>query len=154
MEIEHKYLVLDDSFRHLATQVYHIEQGYISVQPTVRVRIRDEEAFLTIKGPKDPTGLMCSEYEYTIPLAHARELMKLCSGRTLTKERYLVPYQGFTWEVDVFFGRHEGLILAELEVPSTETLFPIPDFIGREVTGERRYHNASLAMGSIDTPQA
>lgn len=146
MEIEHKYLVVDESFRAQATKVYHIEQGYLATRPTVRVRIRDEEAFLTIKGASDSSGLMRDEWEYEIPVAEARELMKLCSGRTLVKDRYLVPYAGHTWEVDVFLGRHEGLTLAELEVERADETYELPPWAGLEVTGDRRYYNATMAL--------
>lgn len=148
MEIEHKYLVVGEGFRDFATRVYHIEQGYLSTRPTVRVRIRDEEAFLTIKGASDPSGLMRDEWEYKIPVAEACELMKLCSGRTLVKDRYLVPYAGHTWEVDVFLGRHEGLTLAELEVEHADETYELPPWIGQEVTGDRRYYNATMAFTS------
>lgn len=145
MEIEHKYLVRREAFRSQATRVYHIEQGYLSLRPTVRVRIRDEEAFMTIKGPSDPSGLMRQEYEYPIPLSDAQALMALCSDRTIVKDRYLVPYQGHTWEVDVFAGRHAGLVLAEIEVASVEEDYALPDWIGEEVTGQPQYYNAYMA---------
>ncbi len=145
MEIEHKYLVLSEAFRSEATRIYHIEQGYLSLRPTVRVRIRDEEAFMTIKGPSDSSGLMRQEYEYPIPLSDAQALMALCSDRTIVKDRYLVPYQGHTWEVDVFAGRHAGLVLAEIEVASVEEDYVLPDWIGEEVTGQPQYYNAYMA---------
>lgn len=146
MEIEHKHLVVSDAFRQDAVRVHHIEQGYLSILPTVRIRIRDSEAFITIKGPTDPTGLSREEYEYAIPLAEARALIGLCEGRTLIKDRYLVPHQGNLWEVDVFAGRHSGLVLAELEVPSLETTYPLPDWAGEEVTGQPQYYNAYMAL--------
>ncbi len=146
MEIEHKYLVTSEAFRDEATTVYHIEQGYLSVRPTVRVRIRDDEGFLTIKGPSDPTGLMRQEYEYAIPIEEARALMKLCGTRTVIKDRYLVPVGDHVWEVDIFAGRHAGRMLAEIEVDSPEETYDLPEWIGREVTGEREYYNASMAL--------
>lgn len=145
MEIEHKYLVVSEAFRSEATQVYHIEQGYISIRPTVRVRIRDEEAFITIKGPSDLSGLMREEYEYPIPLSDAQALMALCSGRTIVKDRYLVPYHGHTWEIDVFAGRHSGLVLAEIEVNSVTESYQLPPWVGEEVTGRLQYYNAYMA---------
>lgn len=149
MEIEHKYLVRDDSFKAEATKVYHIEQGYLSVSPTIRVRIRDEEAFLTIKGPTDASGLSRAEYEYKIPLLEGQELMALAGRKVLTKERYLVPFEGMLWEVDVFSGRHSGLVLAELEVPLVDTQFNLPPWVGEEVTGQRQYYNAWLVQEEI-----
>lgn len=145
MEIEHKYLVVGDAFRSEAIKVYHIEQGYISTRPTVRVRIRDEEAFITIKGPTDLSGLMREEYEYSIPLSDAQALMALCSERTIVKDRYLVPYHGHVWEVDVFAGRYSGLVLAEIEVGSVTETYLLPPWIGEEVTGIPQYYNAYMA---------
>lgn len=146
MEIEHKFLVSDSSFVDEAIRVHHIEQGYISVRPTVRVRLRDKEAFLTIKGPSDPTGLMREEWEYPIPLEEAKGLMRLCGKRLVVKDRYIVPHEGHEWEVDVFSGRHSGLILAELEVGSAHEVFSRPAWLGEEVTGDRRYYNATMAL--------
>lgn len=146
MEIEHKFLVRDRSFIDIATRVHHIKQGYISVRPTVRVRIQDEEAFLTIKGPTDPTGLMREEWEFSIPLEDAKGLMKLCGKRIIEKDRYIVPHQGHEWEVDVFSGKHSGLILAELEVGDANEVFARPSWLGEEVTGDRRYYNATMAL--------
>lgn len=146
MEIEHKYLVIGEGFRQLATAVHHIEQGYLSLHPTVRVRIRDQEGFITIKGPSSLNGLMRQEYEYPIPLEDAQALMRLCGSRTISKDRYIVPYEGHTWEVDVFLGRHAGQLLAELEVASPEQTFALPDWVGSEVTGQVEYYNAHMAL--------
>lgn len=145
-EIERKYLVLDHSFVDQATRVYRIEQGYISLSPTVRVRIRDEEGFLTIKGESDASGLVRSEWEYSIPIEEAEGLMHLCGERLVRKLRYLVPYEGELWEVDVFQGRHTGLVVAEIELPSSKHSYALPSWVGREVTSDKRYYNAALSL--------
>lgn len=153
MEIEHKYLVKSDAFKACATAVRHIFQGYLVAQQglTIRLRIADDQAFMTIKGPSADGGLSRREWEYAIPLAEAREIIPLCAHRTITKDRYLVPHEGHTWEVDVFHGRHEGLVLAELEVASANETFALPPWVGAEVTGDKRYYNAYMSEHH-DTP--
>lgn len=145
-ELEHKYLVRSEDFRSAATEVIDIDQGYLHRGlPTVRVRRWADRGFLTIKGPSNASGLARAEYEYEIPLTEALELLALCGERRLTKQRYIVPYAGHRWEVDVFSGRHEGLILAELEVASAEERYELPDWLGEEVTGDPHYYNSTLA---------
>ena len=145
MEIEHKFLV-SGPYKHLATDISHIVQGYLSDDPerTVRIRIRDDEAFITIKGPSSSDGLSRLEWEQPIPLDQARQLLTLCLPGTIDKHRHIVPYEGHRWEVDEFHGHLEGLTLAELEVPSADTEFAIPPFLGPEVTGDPRYYNSQL----------
>lgn len=145
MEIEHKFLV-SGPYKHLATDISHIVQGYLSDDPerTVRIRIRDDEAFITIKGPSSSDGLSRLEWEQPIPLDQARQLLTLCLPGTIDKHRHIVPYEGHRWEVDEFHGHLEGLTLAELEVPSADTKFAIPPFLGPEVTGDPRYYNSQL----------
>ena len=145
MEIEHKFLV-SGPYKHLATDISHIVQGYLSDDPerTVRIRIRDDEAFITIKGPSSSDGLSRLEWEQPIPLDQARQLLTLCLPGTIDKHRHIVPYKGHRWEVDEFHGHLEGLTLAELEVPSADTEFVAPPFLGPEVTGDPRYYNSQL----------
>ena len=145
MEIEHKFLV-SGPYKHLATDISHIVQGYLSDDPerTVRIRIRDDEAFITIKGPSSSDGLSRLEWEQPIPLDQARQLLTLCLPGTIDKHRHIVPYEGHRWEVDEFHGHLEGLTLAELEVPSADTEFVAPPFLGPEVTGNPRYYNSQL----------
>ena len=145
MEIEHKFLV-SGPYKHLATDISHIVQGYLSDDPerTVRIRIRDNQATLTIKGGSSSDGLSRLEWEQPIPLDQARQLLALCLPGTIDKHRHIVPYEGHRWEVDEFHGHLEGLTLAELEVPSTDTKFAIPPFLGPEVTGNPRYYNSQL----------
>ena len=145
MEIEHKFLV-SGPYKHLATDISHIVQGYLSDDPerTVRIRIRDDEAFITIKGPSSSDGLSRLEWEQPIPLDQAHQLLALCLPGTIDKHRHIVPYEGHRWEVDEFHGHLEGLTLAELEVPSADTEFVAPPFLGPEVTGDPRYYNSQL----------
>lgn len=145
-EIERKFLVTDDSYKRLATSSSHIMQGYICSRKgcTVRVRIRAEKGFLTIKGPSDNTGLSRYEWEKEIDLHEAEDLMKLCEPGVIDKVRYLVPSGKHTFEVDEFFGENQGLVMAEVELTSENELFEKPDFIGKEVTGDRRYYNSHL----------
>ena len=145
VEIERKFLV-DGDFKATATGVTVIRQGYICVQTgkTVRVSLRGDEAFLTIKGPSDARGLTREEFEWAIPVADAERLFALCEPGMIDKERYLVPCGGFTWEVDVFHGENEGLVLAEIELPSETTSFERPVWLGQEVSGDRRFYNSML----------
>ena len=145
-EIERKFLVLDDSFKHEAFSKSHIRQGYICSEKgrTVRVRIRDERAYITIKGPSLNGGLSRYEFEQEIPLADAHELMKLCEPGIIDKIRWLVKSGDHTFEVDEFFGENEGLVMAEVELKNERETPKMPHFIGQEVTGDRRYYNSQL----------
>lgn len=144
LEIERKFLVKDRGFEALATAQSQISQGYLSreAERTVRVRLRDGKGFITIKSKN--RGAVRGEWEYEIPERDARELLTLCEGRVISKTRYLVPWQGMTWEVDVFGGDLSGLILAEIELPSADAEFCAPPFVGEEVTGNQRYYNSNL----------
>ena len=143
VEIERKFKV-NDSFRPTTVGI-EMAQGYLSRDPkrTVRIRTTGIQGFLTIKG--ETHGASRCEYEYEIPLTEALELLELCGRRRLTKTRYIVPYKGKNWEVDVFSGRHEGLMIAELEVASADELVELPEWVGQEVTGDPRYYNSRLA---------
>lgn len=146
-EIERKFLVEGDAYRALAFDASRISQGYISSGNgrTVRVRIRDDRGYLTIKGPSADGGLSRYEFEIEIPLADARDLMALCEVGVIEKTRYLVrAADGHVFEVDEFYGDNEGLVVAEVELGSADESFEKPAFIGREVTGDRRYYNAYL----------
>ena len=146
-EIERKFLVEGDAYRALAFDSSRISQGYISSGNgrTVRVRIRDERGYLTIKGPSADGGLSRYEFETEIPLDDARDLLGLCEPGTIEKTRYLVrSTDGHIFEVDEFYGDNEGLVMAEVELRSAEESFEKPDFIGKEVTGDRRFYNSHL----------
>lgn len=145
-EIERKFLVKDQSFKSLATTVDRIEQGYISLRPggTVRVRIKNERAFITVKGLNN--GAVRDEWEYEIPNSDALEMMnRVTEGTVIKKCRYDVDYEGHKWEIDVFEGVHQGLILAEIELENENATFVKPPFIGEEVTGDPQYYNSVLS---------
>jgi len=146
-EIERKFLVTGD-FKSRAYSHTRIQQGYIASGNgrTVRVRIRDDKGFLTIKGPSDAKGLSRYEFEQEISLDDARDLMLICLPGLIDKTRYLVksPDGRHTWEIDEFYGDNEGLVMAEVELQSEDEPFEKPDFIGREVTGDRRFYNGHL----------
>ncbi|MCH5217114.1 MAG: CYTH domain-containing protein [Muribaculaceae bacterium] len=143
-EIERTFLVDDDSFKEMAVITVHILQGYLNRDPerTVRVRILNDSAFLTVKGKTE--GCERDEFEYEVPLEDGLEMMKLCSGRILDKTRYIVPYEGYSWEVDEYHGDLEGLVVTEVEMKSAKDDVPIAPFAGREVTGDPRYFNSQL----------
>src|SRR6218665_1273822 len=129
-EIERKFLVVLDAWRQNVTGSKLLRQGYLSsnAKATVRVRTRDDnEAMVTIKGA--PRGLSRAEYEYDVPVADAREMLAMAEPHTVEKQRHLVPYGGLTWEVDVFEGRHAGLIIAEVELESEDQHVDLPEWV-------------------------
>lgn len=145
LEIERKFLVhkwMD--WKRLASSCSHIQQGYFAAVNTVRVRIRDDKGYLTIKGPSHNGGLSRYEFEKEITLQEAQQLMLLCESGVIDKHRYLVPYAGHTFEVDEFHGDNDGLVMAEVELKSENEPFESPNFIGKEVTGDRRFYNSHM----------
>ena len=151
LEIERKFLVVDDSYKQLSYGSFHIVQGYICSERgrTVRVRIRDERAYLTIKGPSENGGLTRYEFEREIPLEDGRQMMQLCEPGIIDKTRWLVKSGNHTFEVDEFHGANEGLVVAEVELAYEDEPFKKPDFIGKEVTGDRRYYNSELRKATL-----
>ena len=147
LEIEHKFLVRGE-YKTLASSSTHIMQGYICSGKgrTVRVRVRDDKGYLTIKGPSLDGGLSRYEFEKEITLDEAKRLMSLCEPGIIDKRRYLVPFKGHVFEVDEFYGDNGGLTMAEVELSSVDESFEKPDFIGRDVTGDRRFYNSSLRV--------
>ena len=144
-EIERKFLVKNSTFRELSTTATRIKQGYLSRLPeaTVRVRIAGNKAFLTVKGKNH--GCVRDEWEYAVPVADAEAMLDRCAqGSVISKTRYIVPDGTYNWEVDEFHGPHEGLVVAEIELPHAEATFDRPDFIGEEVTGNPAYYNSNL----------
>lgn len=141
-EIERKFLVKE------GWQPQHegmrIAQGYLSSVPerTVRVRIKGNQGYLTVKGRNE--GIQRLEFEYEIPREDAEALLRLCERPLIEKTRYLEQVGGFTWEIDVFAGDNAGLCVAEIELPAVDTPFEIPTWVGQEVSGEARYYNSSL----------
>lgn len=148
LEIERKFLVLNDDYKRWAYSSSRICQGYICSGHgrTVRVRIRDDRGYLTIKGPSNADGITRYEFEKEITLDEAKELMKLCEPGLIDKTRYLVKSGTHTFEVDEFYGENEGLVMAEVELQSEDEDYEKPDFIGKEVTGDRRYYNGHLRL--------
>tara|TARA_R110002020_G_scaffold10961_16_gene41633 strand:- start:5707 stop:6186 length:480 start_codon:yes stop_codon:yes gene_type:complete len=145
-EIERKFLVVSDGWKALAESSALLRQGYLSsnAKATVRVRTWDDfKARLTLKGAAK--GMVRAEYEYEIPMADALELLAMAQPHVLEKRRYLVPFGGLTWEVDVFEGRHAGLVIAEVELEAVDQAVTLPDWVGTEVTEDDRYYNASLS---------
>lgn len=145
LEIERKFLVRGE-YKRLATSSSRIIQGYIcSLRGrTVRVRLRDDKSFLTIKGPSRQGGLTRYEFEKEITRDEGLSLLSLCEPGIIDKVRWLVPAGDHVFEVDEFFGENEGLVVAEVELASEEETFERPPFLDREVTGVRRYYNSCL----------
>lgn len=145
IEIERKFLLKGDFYPYVIKKV-EIVQGYLcaSTNRSVRVRITDDKACITIKGPSSKGGFSRAEFEYVIPRADAVEIMNLCPS-AIEKERYYVPNGKHMFEIDVFHGVHEGLIIVELELSSEDESFNRPDWLGEEVTGDERYYNSYLS---------
>jgi adenylate cyclase len=143
LEIERKFLVNGDGYKDIAIDCVEISQYYLSLNPerTVRVRIKGERGFLTVKSKNK--GCVRNEWEYEVPVEEAREMMQICEAG-LSKRRWIVPFGGLVWEVDEFTGRHQGLVVAEVEMPSADTVVAFPPFVGREVTGDAAYYNSAL----------
>ena len=145
LEIERKFLVSGD-YKPFVHESVHILQGYLcsSAGKTVRVRTWGEKGFLTIKGPTAKDSCSRFEWEIEIPLDDARELISLCDGGVIDKVRHLVSFKDHVFEVDEFAGDNQGLVVAEVELSSEDEEFERPDWLGKEVTGERRYYNSCL----------
>jgi adenylate cyclase len=146
IEIERKFLVSGDSWRSIWTEKQELSQGYLSESDncTIRVRISDDDAWLTIKGPS--RNISRAEFEYRIPREEAKIMLQdLAEGRVVEKSRYFINYKGSDWVVDEFFGRNRGLLMAEIELSSEDAFFEKPDWIGEEVSGDYRYHNSYLS---------
>ena len=147
-EIERKFLVLSESFQAESVSHYTIRQGYLCKDPekTIRVRICDERAFLTIKSSRLREGIAKFEWEREIELSDAEELMKICLPGGIEKTRYIVPtgHADRKWEIDVFHGRLEGRVLAEIELGDEHEEFDRPAWLGDEVTGIPQYYNANM----------
>lgn len=146
LEIERKFLVTDESYKSLATSSSHITQGYICSEHgrTVRVRLRDGRAYLTIKGPSTSGGLSRYEFEKEITADEGLSLLRLCEPGVVEKYRWLVPCGGHVFEVDEFLGDNVGLTVAEVELCAIDEPYERPPFLGDEVTGIRRYYNSQL----------
>ena len=147
-EIERKFLVISEAFKAEATGKHEIMQGYLcrEREKTIRVRISDDKAYLTIKSSTLREGIERFEWEREIEVNDAKELLQLCQPPVIIKTRYIIPIMGSErkWEVDVFHGHKEGLVLAEIELGSAEESFDKPAWLGEDVTGDPRYYNANM----------
>lgn len=146
MEIERKFLVKrDGAFRKMVASSSCIVQAYMDVKgATVRIRLRDDKAYLTIKGPSQNGGISRYEFEREIPVGDAKEMLSLCHGGYIDKVRHLVPYHGHVFEVDEFHGSNEGLLFCEVELQAEDEPFDVPPFLGPEVSGNRHFYNKNL----------
>jgi adenylate cyclase len=145
-EIERKFLVKSHDFRDEAFNNYRITQGYLSSDPqrTVRVRIKGDKGFITIKGISNESGTSRFEWEKEIPLKDVEELLLICETGVIDKTRFEVKIGNFIYEVDVFEGENQGLIVAEIELSSENESFEKPKWLGEEITGDKRYFNSAL----------
>jgi len=147
IEIERKFLVKSEAFKKNSFDKNEISQGYLNSNPerTVRVRIKGNQGYLTIKGKGNETGLSRFEWEKEIPVNEARTLLELCESGVINKTRYEIKFGNHVYEVDEFFGENEGLFLAEIELQSEDEAFVKPDWLGEEVTNNKKYYNSYLS---------
>lgn len=145
VEIERKFMVKGE-FRHLAVKETHILQRYIVIGPdkTIRVRVAGEKAFLTIKGAPEANSFSRKEWEFSIPLKDAEEMIGICLPGKIEKTRFMVPSGNHLFEVDVFHDKNVGLVIAEIELSSEDEPFEKPEWLGKEVTGQPEYYNVNL----------
>jgi CYTH domain-containing protein len=146
-EVERKFLVLNDNYREEAYSTIYIKQGFLNTDPyrTVRVRLAEDQAQITVKGISSDNGTTRYEWEKEIPLSEAETLLHLCELNLIEKKRYLIKSGEFIFEVDEFLGENDGLVLAEIELEDEEQEFIKPNWLGKEVTGDVRYYNSLLA---------
>lgn len=147
IEIERKFLVNSDVFLKLYKAKNRIVQGYLSSIPerTVRIRIKSRKGYITIKGKSNSSGLSRMEWEKEIAIKEAQELLNICESGVIDKVRYEIEVGNHVFEIDVFEGENKGLIVAEIELQSENESFEKPDWLGKEVTGDKRYYNAYLS---------
>ncbi len=147
IEIERKFLVLNDDFKKEAFAKNEIAQGYISTNPerTVRIRVKGNDGFLTIKGVGNETGISRFEWEKQIEVEEARQLMELCEKGTISKTRFEIEVGKHIYEVDEFYDDNQGLFIAEIELEHEDEVFEKPTWLGKEVTNDERYYNAYLS---------
>ncbi|HLA56022.1 MAG TPA: CYTH domain-containing protein [Flavobacterium sp.] len=147
-EIERKFLVASEAFKDAAFAKNHIVQGYLNSDPerTVRIRIKGESGFLTIKGKGNETGTTRLEWETELSLMEAKPLLAICEKGVIDKIRYEVKAGKHVYEIDVFSGENEGLIIAEIELSDENESFEKPHWLGKEVTNDNKYYNAYLSL--------
>ncbi|MAB48600.1 MAG: adenylate cyclase [Flavobacteriaceae bacterium] len=147
VEIERKFLVNSNDFKKEASKSYSIKQGFLNSheERTVRVRLKNDKGYLTIKGKSSEDGLVRFEWETEITKFEAEQLLTLCEDSIIDKIRYEVNFGNHTFEIDEFFGENDGLVIAEVELQSKNEDFNKPDWLGKEVTGDIRYYNSQLS---------
>jgi len=150
LEIERKFLLKNDDWKLLVKEEISIKQGYLNAEKerTVRVRVYSERGFLTIKGKNE--NLTRKEFEYEIPLEEAEQILLLSENPLIEKTRFIVQHQNNTWEIDVFEGVNKGLTVAEIELESEREKFDIPEWIGKEVSTDKKYYNANLISNPFE----
>ena len=148
IEIERKFLILNNDFKAESFANHEIVQGYLSTNPerTVRIRIKGDDGYLTIKGSGNESGMSRYEWEKNIDYNEAKELINLCEKGVISKTRFEVKLGKHTFEVDEFYGENQGLIIAEIELESEDEVFEKPNWLGQEVTNDERYYNAYLSQ--------
>ena len=153
IEIERKFLVQSDAFKDQAFKSTRIVQGFLNTHKkrTVRVRLKGNDGFLTIKGESSSSGLSRFEWEKSIPKEEAEQLLQLCEDGVIDKIRYEVKVEEHIFEIDVFFGDNTGLIVAEVELSSENETFKKPNWLGQEVTGDIRYYNSQLSKNPYNS---
>ncbi len=145
LEIERKFLVMDDSWKSASQEAIDLRQGYLNLEQRCSIRVRTDgrRGWLNIKGAT--VGAERPEYEYEIPLSDAEQLLRsFAVGPVIAKTRHLVPFAGHLWEVDVFHGENRGLVVAEIELDDPQQTFEKPPWLGQEVTDDVRYYNTAL----------
>ncbi|MFK5983445.1 MAG: CYTH domain-containing protein [Flavobacteriaceae bacterium] len=147
LEIERKFLILSDKYKSEAFKETRIVQGFLNThkERTVRIRIKGEQAFITVKGISNLEGTTRLEWEKEIPVSEAEQLLELCEPNLIEKTRFEVKVENHIFEVDEFYGENEGLIIAEVELTSENETFKKPTWLGKEVTGDVRYYNSQLS---------
>ncbi|HPF09884.1 MAG TPA: CYTH domain-containing protein [Flavobacteriaceae bacterium] len=152
IEIERKFLVLSEAYKNDATSKGYIVQGFLNLDPerTVRVRIKDNQGMLTVKGKSSEDGTTRFEWETAISMDEAKQLLQLCEEGIIEKQRYEIPFGNHIFEVDEFLGANEGLVLAEVELKDVTQKFDTPDWLGEEVTGQNKYYNSQLSKNPFN----
>lgn len=155
IEIERKFLVKSDAFKTVAFNKYKIKQGFLNSheERTVRVRLKNDKGFLTVKGKSSSNGLTRFEWEKEISISEAESLLLLCEDGIIDKNRYEIKFGNHIYEVDEFFGENKGLVMAEIELNSENETFDSPNWLGEEVTGDIKYYNSQLSKKPFGTWQ-
>jgi adenylate cyclase len=155
IEIERKYLVKSDEYKVLANKKYRIMQAYLVTDDirTIRVRMKAEKAYITVKSKNNDAGVSRHEWEYEIPVSDLQDMLAFCEPGIIEKTRYEVAYKGHIIEIDEFHGENEGLIVAEIELQSENEKIALPGWLGEEVTGIRQYYNSHLRKEPYNTWQ-